>query len=178
VKKYEFTGATVEFFGHTLRQIRRLSDGELGGWIQGEHNLSHYGACWAHSYARVCGDARVSDDAKVHSGAIFRGSISGGTFRRVAIHGGEFYGGVYTNGVYHGGSYFDDAYGAPLQIQGSVNFVNISGRKLVIGCEVHTIEHWLECYEIIGAGHGYTNGEIEEYRRYIELAAVMMGVRT
>lgn len=178
MKKYEFTGATVKFRGHTLRQIRRLSDGELGGWIQSERSLSHNDSCWVYSHAYVCRDAFVSYDAMVHSGTIFRGIIAGGTFRRVTIHGGEFYGGVHANGVYHGGTYHDDAYGSPLQIQGSVNFVNISGRKLVIGCEEHTIEHWLECYETIGAGHGYTNGEIEEYRRYIELAAAIMGVRT
>lgn len=65
-RKYEFTGE--EQFDWMLRpvfRIRRLSDGKIGGWITGEHNLSHLGDCWVDQKAVVTGDAKVCDDALV-----------------------------------------------------------------------------------------------------------------
>lgn len=59
MKKYEFTGETKEFLGHTLHRIRAVIDfgdvkaGDLGGWIEKEENLSHEGNAW------VCGNAEV-----------------------------------------------------------------------------------------------------------------------
>lgn len=73
--KYEFTGKTKRHRGRKVRQIRRLSDGVIGGWIESEKNLSHEGRCWitAHAVvaenARVTGDARVSGHAYVHGDA-------------------------------------------------------------------------------------------------------------
>jgi hypothetical protein len=65
VKKYEFTGETKAVNGRILRRIRRLSDGEIGGWIEHEQNLSHEGVCWVADDASVCADARVYEDALV-----------------------------------------------------------------------------------------------------------------
>lgn len=45
-RKYEFTGEVIESCGRTLRRIRRITDGEIGGWIEWESNLSHVGDCW------------------------------------------------------------------------------------------------------------------------------------
>ena len=64
MKKYEFTGETIEKFGVTLRRIRALKDvkqgnnviaikGETGGWIAEEKNLSQDGNAW------VSGDAQI-----------------------------------------------------------------------------------------------------------------------
>lgn len=58
-RKYEFTGEEKVEHGATLRRIRRLSNGEVGGWVEKEGNLSHVGGCW------VSGDAVVSDNAEV-----------------------------------------------------------------------------------------------------------------
>lgn len=47
-KKYEFTGNKMNFEGRILREIiyvrdvARLSEGEVGGWIESEANLSKY----------------------------------------------------------------------------------------------------------------------------------------
>ena len=49
-RKYEFTGETK----NGLRQIRRISNGVVGGWIEKESNLSHENDAW------VYGDAWVS----------------------------------------------------------------------------------------------------------------------
>lgn len=65
LKKYEFTGETLEYGGKTLRRIRAVRDfgnvksGELGGWIESEENLSHSGN------ARVFGNARVSSESEI-----------------------------------------------------------------------------------------------------------------
>jgi carbonic anhydrase/acetyltransferase-like protein (isoleucine patch superfamily) len=68
-------------FGITLKRIRRISDGEVGGWIEKESNLSMfgnawvsdnawvYGDAWVYGNARVYGDARVSDNARVYGDA-------------------------------------------------------------------------------------------------------------
>ena len=44
-KKYEFTGETMEFDGHTLHGIRNINTNELGGWIESEKNLSQEDDC-------------------------------------------------------------------------------------------------------------------------------------
>ncbi|WP_375609827.1 MULTISPECIES: hypothetical protein [unclassified Bartonella] len=74
-KKYEFTGETIEVGFKTLHRIRALRDfgdvkkGELGGFIQGESNLSHDGNCWVYDNATVFWEAVVSDNAKIHDNA-------------------------------------------------------------------------------------------------------------
>lgn len=32
--KYEFTDNTINYDGHLLHRIRRLSDGKIGGWLE------------------------------------------------------------------------------------------------------------------------------------------------
>ena len=92
-KKYEFTGETKDWNGHTIRRIRavktvaNVATGELGGWIEKEENLSQdgdawvsdnawvfgdawvYGDAWVSDNARVYGNARVSGDARVYGNA-------------------------------------------------------------------------------------------------------------
>ena len=80
MKKYEFTGETIEKFGVTLQRIRALKDvkqgnnviaikGETGGWIAEEKNLSQDGNAWVYGDAWVSGDARVSGYAWVSGNA-------------------------------------------------------------------------------------------------------------
>ncbi len=43
----------------TLYRIQRISDGELGGWVESEKNLSQVsGNAWVYGDAQVYGDAR------------------------------------------------------------------------------------------------------------------------
>ena len=70
-KKYELTNETKEWCEHTLHRIRALKDfgavkaGELGGWVESEHNLSQSGDCWIYDNAEVFDGAIVCDDAIV-----------------------------------------------------------------------------------------------------------------
>ena len=69
VRKYEFTGETRLHGSVVLRQICRISDGEIGGWIESEANLSHEGDCWVSSNAQIYGDCWVSSNAQIYGDA-------------------------------------------------------------------------------------------------------------
>ena len=69
MKKFELTSEFVTFLGKKLFRIKALisfgnvEEGELGGYVEKEENLSNDGNAW------VCGDARVygnADYATVH----------------------------------------------------------------------------------------------------------------
>ena len=70
-KKYELTEETIVHNGKTLYRIKALKDfgyvkkGDFGGFVQGEHNLSHDGNCWIYDNAIVCNNARASGNAIV-----------------------------------------------------------------------------------------------------------------
>ena len=74
-KKYELTDVKKFFLNRTLYQIKALRsfsnvmEGDLGGWIEKEENLSHDGDCWVTGEARIYGNARVYDDAEVYGRA-------------------------------------------------------------------------------------------------------------
>ena len=75
MKKYELTGETKLAHGKELFRIKALVDfgevkcGDIGGWIEKEHNLSHEGNAWGSGNARVSGNAWVSGDAMVSGDA-------------------------------------------------------------------------------------------------------------
>ena len=85
--KYELTDETN---GSGLRRIRALRDiprcgvkeGDLGGWVESEGNLTQEGDCWVSDDAQVFGiamvfdNARVFDNAMVFNAAACRGVIS------------------------------------------------------------------------------------------------------
>ena len=76
-EKYILTSETMEINNHTLHRIKALKDfgdvkkGDLGGWVEDIHNLSHKGNCWiyddaaVYSEAKVMGNAKVFDDAEI-----------------------------------------------------------------------------------------------------------------
>lgn len=50
---------------HTLHQIQRISDGEYGGFIESENNLSQDGNCWVGLGSMVYGKAKVYNNAQI-----------------------------------------------------------------------------------------------------------------
>ena len=54
---------------------------------------------------------------------------------------------------------------------------NSKDDKLFIGCQVHSLEHWLKNYVAIGKEHGYTDKEIEEYGNWIKSLKELKSVR-
>lgn len=73
--KYELTDETS---GSGLRRIRALRDiprygveeGDLGGWVESEGNLTQEGDCWVFDDAQVFGKARVFGNASVCGGVV------------------------------------------------------------------------------------------------------------
>ena len=84
-KKYELTDETIEHNGHTLHRIRALRNfgsvrsGDWGGFVESEFNLSHEGDCWIGSNAKVYGNGRVQQYARVrHLAEVYdRATIAG-----------------------------------------------------------------------------------------------------
>ena len=71
-KKYELLrNDYIEYEGRTVYRRKALRDfgnvkaGDLGGYIEKEENLSHYGDCWVYDEAKVCENAEVRGNAKV-----------------------------------------------------------------------------------------------------------------
>ena len=80
MKKYELTTETKTVCGITFHRIRaimsfrdgggvEIAEGELGGWVEKESNLSHDGGAWVYGNAEVYGNARVCGSARVYGNA-------------------------------------------------------------------------------------------------------------
>jgi len=75
MNKYKLTNNTIEFNGKVLHQIKALIDfgivqqGDLGGYIEKESNLSQEGNAWVFDNAKVFGNAEVFDNAGVFGNA-------------------------------------------------------------------------------------------------------------
>ena len=57
-----------------VQSFGNVKEGEIGGYIEQESNLSHYGNAWVSGNARVYGDARVSGNAWVYGNAEVSGN--------------------------------------------------------------------------------------------------------
>ena len=64
-RKYILTNTRIVYSGREIFQIQSTDTNELGGWVQGYHNLSQDGDCWVHDSAIVCDHAMVCGDALV-----------------------------------------------------------------------------------------------------------------
>ena len=80
MKKFELTTESIVKFGRTLYRIRALvafgnvKEGELGGFLEKEENLSQDGDAWVCENAWVSGTAKVSGNATVCENAIVSGN--------------------------------------------------------------------------------------------------------
>ena len=104
MKKYELTDETKVIDGHALHRIKALKDftvrdriikeGDVGGWIESEENLSQEGSCWIFDEGKVYGNALVLGKASVSERAmIFEDAVIGG---RAKIYGSATVGGYAT----------------------------------------------------------------------------------
>ena len=84
-KKYELlVGDCLRAGDRTVYRIRALRDfgdvrrGDLGGYVESEDNLSHFGQCWVYDAAQVYGDdAVVRDNGRVRGCAWVMGVVEG-----------------------------------------------------------------------------------------------------
>jgi len=149
-------------------------------------NAQVYGNAWVSGNAQVYGDAWVYDDARVSDNAQVYGNawVSG----NAQVYGDAWvYGDARVSGnawVYGDARVSGDAqvYGdawnfSPLQIQGSRHYVNFVSHSIVkIGCYQQTIDVWLKTFEQIGKDNGYTEGQIKEYKLYLDLCKKWLAI--
>jgi hypothetical protein len=90
-EKYELTDESIEYRRHKLYRIKALRDffnvkkGDLGGFIEGELNLSHDRDCWLYGNAKAFENARVYGNARVCGNAVVCGDAR--VFGNARIYG-------------------------------------------------------------------------------------------
>ena len=97
-KKYELTDETIMVNGHILHRIKALKDfadvneGDLGGFVESEDNLSQDGNCWIYDEAKVFdnayifGNSMVCEDAIIAEFAQVYGNAGIGGYAKVYGH--------------------------------------------------------------------------------------------
>jgi len=183
--KYELlkTDTVINFFGEKMFRIRALVEfggveiGELGGYIESEKNLDQSGSAWVYGDARVygsawvSGSARVSGDAEVSGSAWVYGSarVSGDAwvYGSARVSGSAW---VYGSARVSGDAWVSLKFKFLYQIRGSSFFVTIQDSMIQIGCLLKSKSEWLKTYIEEGKKNGFTDEQIEEYRKYIDLA--------
>ena len=95
MKKFELTSEFVTFLGKKLFRIKALisfgnvEEGELGGYVEKEENLSNDGNAWVAGDARVYGNAWVYGDARVFGNARVYGDAE--VFGNARVYGDADY---------------------------------------------------------------------------------------
>lgn len=81
MKKYVLTNERMREKGRILYRIQAVrsfgdvEEGEPGGWIEKESNLSHEGDCWVDDEAMVYDNASVNNNAKIKENAVISGNV-------------------------------------------------------------------------------------------------------
>lgn len=76
--KYEITSNVLTVDGRDFFQVKALKDfdnakaGDLGGYVENEHNLSQEGECWIRRDVVLMDNARVEDNAVVTGDSVVR----------------------------------------------------------------------------------------------------------
>ena len=80
-KKYKLTQTSIKIKGTTLYQIQALrsfgsiKEGDFGGWIEHEGNLSHSGSAWIRDNAQVYNNVRIRGNAQNRDNAQISGNV-------------------------------------------------------------------------------------------------------
>ena len=70
--KYKILDTTINYWDITLHQIMatksfsNVNEGDLGGWVKSEMNLSQEGDCWLYDNSKAYGKSRVYENAKLY----------------------------------------------------------------------------------------------------------------
>ena len=200
-RKYELLDEAFSFYpensgnGRThVYRIKALKDfvcsgqiiktGDLGGYIESEHNLSQKGDCWVFDGAVVCHNARIRQNAAVCAGAIVaddalvfgdaivadayvygKAKISGRAFVASAIVDGEakVYGDAYVKG---NGPWYDSDYGFDrrwvMRVGNSLEFDTSEREELAIfdNAEVYDHAEVIGCVSVHGQAKVRGNAKV------------------
>ena len=179
-RKYKLTDECMQYEGHKLYRIQALrsfadiKEGDLGGYIESEDNLSHDGTCWAYDEAKVfgnakvCGQSKAYDNAKVYDNALVSGKTQ-------IYNGAEVYGKamiygkakIYNEAMVAGNA---EVFGNAL-VRGNAKVYDnalVSGHADISGkAEIYGMANVYGNAEIYGKAEIYGNAEIYKNRDYI-----------
>jgi cytoskeletal protein CcmA (bactofilin family) len=148
------------------------------GDAQVSGNARVYGNAQVYGDTQVYGDAQVSGNARVYGNAQVSGNAQ--VYGDARVYGNAQVSGnaqVYGDArVLIGSHEVKDI--CILQIQGSAHPVcSPDGAVIKIGCQERTPQDWQENFESVGKSNGYTEAQIVEYKRYIDLFSVVLSER-
>ena len=172
-KKFELTTNTKLFLGRKLFQIRALisfgsvKEGELGGYIEKDENLSHNGNAWVYGDAMVFGDARVFGNAEVYGDAMVFGDAE--VYGDAEVFGNaEVYGDAMVFGnaeVYGDAMVFGDArVCGDAWVSGDADYTTIKG----FGTEYRTTTFFKCKDDIVRVKCGCFYGDLDEFRKQVK----------
>lgn len=149
----------------TLETLRSTYPHLTGEWHQ---HLNGNG--WVYETASVEESAYVGPDAQIYDNAQI--------FENARIYGSaQIYGDAWIsdNAQISIGEITDGEWTrTPLFIAGSKHGLSHTAPGMIkIGCHILSITEWQDQYKAIGRLEKYTDSEIEEYARYIELFAIV-----
>lgn len=155
--RYELTEETMQIDGCILHRVKYLENGELGGLVESEKNLSQDGNAQVSGDAYISGNAQVSGDACVSGDARVFGNACVSNNAYVSDHArvsgdARVSGNAHISGFAHisgDARVFCGVWDvSPLQIQGSKYFFSVSSKdSITVGDHTKTFIEWLETYE-------------------------------
>jgi hypothetical protein len=161
-KRYKFTGERKTVDGVVLKQIIRLRDGAVGGWIKDQKCLPQGGSGWVLPSAMVCG------------GEMYDGEMRGGTMHGGVMTGGEMRGGTMYGGEIHKGMIVTRD---PIYLILPKHHITVADNMAAVGCEVHDFAYWRKHIEEIGEKHRYSKDHIALYKAMLFAAMDEMEAR-
>ena len=185
MKKFELTSEFVTFLGKKLFRIKALisfgnvEEGELGGYVEKEENLSNDGNAWVAGDARVYGNAWVFGNAWVYGDAeVFGNAWVAGDAR---VYGdARVFGNAWVAGdarVYGDARVFGDArvYGdaevfgnarvaGDARVYGDADYATVHG----FGSEYRTTTFFRTKAGDVGVRCGCFYGTLEEFRAKVK----------
>ena len=71
-----------------IKDFSNVKKGDLGGYVDGYHNLSQKGKCWVYDEATISDSARVSSNAKIQKNAHVSGKAK--VFGKAIVTGNAY----------------------------------------------------------------------------------------
>jgi hypothetical protein len=175
MKKYELVPQenTNLFRIRALRDIPEINvkAGDLGGYIEEEPNLSHYGNCWVYEGVVIHGNARVYDNARVYGYAVVRGNAR--VYGNAVVFAGAQISGdamVYHDAIVYGNA---QVCGSAIIKTGRVTKCfhvptlawdgTFTDTHVTIGCKTLTWEEWAAKGLEIGEKECRTNRDLKHF---------------
>ena len=174
MKKFGLTTNSKMHLGKKLFQIKALisfgnvEEGDLGGFIEKEDNLSQSGNAWVYGNAEVSGNARVSGNAEVSGNAWVYGNawVSGNArvYGNAEVSGNAW---VYGNARVSGNEDYTTIKGFGRNCRNTTFFKSEDGDvKVVCGCFYGTLDEFRKKVK-------ETHGDSKYATEYLMIADLM-----